>query len=128
MNVSDTLKERLKATRKKRGLQQDELAAMLGISRAGYSAYETGATFPPADKLTLLADILKVSTDYLLGRTDEPYEMFSNTDLSKEETRLMRKFLMDAEMTLREADSVDEVKLGHVKEFLEFVFKKNQQK
>lgn len=120
------LSDRIKETRIKRGFQQEELAEMLGVTRGGYSTYETGKAAPPPERLSQLADILKVSVDYLLGRTDEPYEMYANThNLSNEEIKTQKSFILNVEMLLREAGSTDENKLANVLEFMEFVFRKN---
>lgn len=54
---------------------QKELAALLHISQATYSRYETGDLEIPHTALQALADFYNTSVDYLLGRTDEvrPY-------------------------------------------------------
>ncbi|SFJ82534.1 helix-turn-helix domain-containing protein [Thermoflavimicrobium dichotomicum] len=64
------LGQRLKMLRGKR--TQDEIAHKLGISRARYSHYENGRSEPDAEMLQKLADLYNVTTDYLLGRTDDP--------------------------------------------------------
>lgn len=62
---------RLQAARKAKGLKGRELAEMLGISYSSYSKYESTDRKPDIDMLVRIADILDVTTDYLLGRTDE---------------------------------------------------------
>lgn len=62
--------ERLKASRKSKGLTQKDLAAFLGISERGYQNYEMGKREPNLEVLKQLADFLGVTTDYLLGRSD----------------------------------------------------------
>ena len=62
---------RLQAARKPKGLKGRELAEMLGISYSSYSKYESTDRKPDIDMLVRIADILDVTTDYLLGRTDE---------------------------------------------------------
>ncbi len=65
--------ERLKRLRKERGLTQDDLAEELGVSRSSVSGYETNrAAEPDYRSLVKIADLFQVSTDYLLGRTDDP--------------------------------------------------------
>lgn len=49
-----------------------EVASTLGISKSTMYMYERGERIPPADNLNALADYYGVSTDYLLGRTDDP--------------------------------------------------------
>ena len=51
---------------------QTEIAKMLGMSQTGYSKYETGENDIPTAILIKLANLYKVSIDYLLGQTDNP--------------------------------------------------------
>lgn len=62
--------ERLKELRGKR--TQEEIAMKIGVSRARYSHYENGRSEPDNETLRKIADVFNVSTDYLLGRTDDP--------------------------------------------------------
>lgn len=64
--------ERLKKSRKEKGMTQSELAAEVGVERSSIGKYETAAIFPSADVLCRLAEALEVTTDYLLGLTDDP--------------------------------------------------------
>lgn len=54
----------------KGGFTQEEIAEVMGVKRQAVSQYCNGVTVPTIDKLEKLADYLKVTTDYLLGRTD----------------------------------------------------------
>ena len=63
--------ERLRLTRKLRKLKLQQMADGLGISLRAYQHYEQGERSPSLDCLVKIADILEVSTDYLLGRSDE---------------------------------------------------------
>ena len=62
--------ERLKKLRLLKHMTQGDVAKRLFISRSAYSMYETGKRQIPYKDLLFLADYYKVSTDYLLGRTD----------------------------------------------------------
>ena len=53
-------------------MTQGRLAEMLGINRENISRWENNVAEPSRDNLIKLADIFKVSTDFLLGRVDEP--------------------------------------------------------
>jgi transcriptional regulator with XRE-family HTH domain len=64
--------ERLKELRKAKNKTQLEVATALNISDAAYRQYEISKRVPAAESLCKLADYFKVSTDYLLGRTDNP--------------------------------------------------------
>ena len=48
------------------------LAIRLDIAQTTVSGWENGAKRPSVDTVVRIADILSVSTDYLLGRTDNP--------------------------------------------------------
>lgn len=70
--MSDTFPKRLLAARELRKLSQTELAEHAGFQPSAISHFETGRRSPSFDNLKRLADALNVSTDYLLGRSDEP--------------------------------------------------------
>lgn len=66
---------RLKELREDADIPQKELAAYLHIKQNTYSQYENGQRQIPIAMLSALADYYRVSTDYLLERTDvkKPY-------------------------------------------------------
>ena len=49
---------------------QAEIAALLNVSQATYSRYESGTLGIPHASLEILADYYHTSVDYLLGRTN----------------------------------------------------------
>lgn len=51
---------------------QKDVAAHLQMAPHSYQNYEGGQRRPDYETLVALADFLDVTTDYLLGRTDEP--------------------------------------------------------
>ncbi len=61
---------RLRDLREDCDLNQTDIAKMLGIQQTVYSRYERGFQNIPLEHLVTLADFYKVSTDYILGRTD----------------------------------------------------------
>jgi len=65
-------KERLQQLRKEANLQQKELGAQVGMSANAISMMETGKRETTFEKLVRLAEFFHVSTDYLLGITDDP--------------------------------------------------------
>lgn len=69
---SDLFKERLKAAREMRRLNQTELAAKAGFPPSSIAHFEGGGRKPSFDNLRKLAKELDVTTDYLLGRTEDP--------------------------------------------------------
>ena len=66
---------RLRDIRKDRDLSQKDIEKVLNTSQVQYSRYEMGIRLLPIDKLVMLANYYNVSTDYLLGLTNErkPY-------------------------------------------------------
>ncbi|WP_247954107.1 helix-turn-helix domain-containing protein [Streptococcus intermedius] len=62
--------ERIKELAKKQGLSINSLEQKLGYSRN--TIYALKRNQPGAEKLQQIADYFRVSTDYLLGRTDNP--------------------------------------------------------
>jgi transcriptional regulator with XRE-family HTH domain len=67
---------RLRLSREARKMQQKDVCEALKISSSRYSQYETGKRTPDNLTLTSLADLYGVSIDYLLGRVNNPDEMF----------------------------------------------------
>lgn len=63
--------DRLSELRKEKGLSQQELADLFEISKSAIAMYETDRREPDNETLKKLATYFNVSTDYLLGRTDE---------------------------------------------------------
>lgn len=64
--------ERLLDLRKDADLTQDELAAILKINKHSISSYEREKSEPPDTIKIAIARYFHVSTDYLLGLTDDP--------------------------------------------------------
>lgn len=71
MNGMSMTSERLQALRKARGYSQQDVANLIGVGRTTYLKYENGDN-KPTRKINELARLFQVSTDYLLGNTDNP--------------------------------------------------------
>lgn len=63
---------RIKELREDRDLVQKEVASFLKIDQRVYSNYETGKRDIPTRFIVALADFYGTSTDYILGRTNNP--------------------------------------------------------
>lgn len=74
------LAKRLKKLRSTSGLSQREFARLFNMSPSTLAMYETGRREPDYNILSKLADYYNVSTDYLLGRTDNPYPYDENNE------------------------------------------------
>ncbi|EAD2670999.1 XRE family transcriptional regulator, partial [Listeria monocytogenes] len=61
---------RLKQLRKNNNKTQEDISKILGISRGAYSHIENGRNEPDMETIVKLADIFEVSTDYLLGKSN----------------------------------------------------------
>ncbi len=72
MQADIVLKDRARELRKAAGLSQKELGEVLGLSQNAISTIESGSRGTTIEKLVLLAEFFHVSTDYLLGITDDP--------------------------------------------------------
>ena len=58
--------EKIAKARKDINLTQDQLAELLEVTRQTISKWESNLAYPETAKITKLADVLKVSCDYLL--------------------------------------------------------------
>ena len=72
MGIREELPKRLKETREHLRLSRQQLATQAGISTTALYYYEKGEQVPNAQILSRLSKELHVSTDYLLGNTDDP--------------------------------------------------------
>lgn len=61
----------IKEMRLEKGLSQDKLAALVGVSQKAIDYWERGVNEPKASYIVKLADVFEVSTDYLLGRNPD---------------------------------------------------------
>lgn len=69
MNIAD----RIQSLRKAKGISQEQLADIIGVSRQAVSKWESEQSAPDLEKIILLCDYFEVTTDYLL-RGIEPAE------------------------------------------------------
>ena len=70
IHISQLIKDR----RKQLAITQTELAKQSSLTPAAISQFESGTRKPSFDTLSNLADALKVTTDYLLGKRRENYD------------------------------------------------------
>lgn len=66
----NTLGQRVKLLRKEKKLTLRQLGKITHLSHSFLADIESGRSVPSVETLAILADILEVSTDYLLGRSD----------------------------------------------------------
>jgi transcriptional regulator with XRE-family HTH domain len=114
-----TLGKRLTSLRVERGYTQEELAKMLGITRASLSHYENDRREADYETLKKMAECFDVSIDYLLGRTNNPH-----TVLDQEVREFVDSLELSEEAILETFTlTVDGVKLTpqEAKRFIAFV-------
>ena len=63
--------ERIKELRKEKGLTQEGIGNIIGVTRYAVYSYEKGRAYPEMKGLIALAEYFDVSMDYLAGRTDK---------------------------------------------------------
>lgn len=64
--------KRIRDLREDHDLTQRQVAEYLGMPQPQYCRYEQGYRDIPTDVLLALAELYQTSTDYILGRTDDP--------------------------------------------------------
>lgn len=67
------ISDRIKNLREMNGMTQTELANKLGISRGAVNSWEMSLSTPTVANIIQLSKIFHVTTDYLLGITDNVY-------------------------------------------------------
>lgn len=75
---------RIRELRLLKGMQQEDLARLLSVTRVSISRYETGAHDIDSETILRLCEIFGCSADYLLGRSPLP-----SPELTPEEEDLL---------------------------------------
>ena len=86
------LGRRLKAKRRAMKLSQAELAKAVQISMSFYGNIERGNRVPSIDTLVALANVLNVSTDYLLA---ESVNVAKKQTISRTDSIRIQRYLRD---------------------------------
>ena len=100
---------RLKVLRNNKGLTQEQLAKVFNMSRSTYAQYEVDRRNPDYETLNLFADFFNVTTDFLLGRTDDPAPPAAPQKPSYEEMVLSAKTMGDASVIIFNLHSADKI-------------------
>ena len=92
-----TFGEILKNLRRENGYTRNDLATKLNISYSAIAKYESDTRCPDSETLKKIAELFKVSTDYLLNNTSQDITteqiMLEYNSLSEESKRDFEKFL-----------------------------------
>lgn len=102
--------KRLRELRKQKDLSQTELGKLAGLHYTHIGRYERGASRPSGDTLKRLADVLGVTSDYLLeGAADEAakarfedhelLQQFHEVERLSDDDKHVIKRLLDAFLT-----------------------------
>lgn len=124
MEDKSILGGRLKSLRGKR--TQEEVSKALGLSRARYSHYENNRVEPDTEILNKIADFYNVTTDYLLGRTNNPYPLNKDEEkstLDHYKNKIATEF-PDIDLMFKDMNSLSAEDLKEVYEYIKF--KKSQ--
>lgn len=70
-----TIGERIDIALKKRGMTQRELAAAVGTTEVSMTRYISGKRTPKGSVIAKIAEVLEVSTDYLLMGDENAYKV-----------------------------------------------------
>lgn len=94
MEQTQTLGKRIAMLRKEKGLTQEQLAEKVGVSAQAVSKWENDVSCPDITLLPLLADLLGVTVDELLGvKPIEPHVIILDKDETpKDEAKKNRPF------------------------------------
>ncbi|MCL2674417.1 MAG: helix-turn-helix domain-containing protein [Defluviitaleaceae bacterium] len=68
----DNLGGKLKKLRLEKGVTQKQIADYLGVASHSVQRFEYGTNNPSLENIVKLAEFFEVSTDYLLGVSDNP--------------------------------------------------------
>ena len=110
---------KIKTLRISQKITQNEFAERLGVTKSAISSYENGSRLPSYDILIKIARIFKVSTDYLLGCTEDKTITVNVSGLTEKQINSIKTSVGTFRTfnVLREQSSEDVQKL--IDEFIE---------
>ena len=127
MNTKEIIAKRIKERRLKLKLTQKQLAEIINVQHQTVSKYENGINSPDSQMLNKLSGILDCTTDYLLGKTDNPNNSIYKSDnivleiketpfsynLTSEEINIMVNYLKATNYNVDKL--IKEIKSGKIK-------------
>lgn len=81
---------RFKNLRKKKGMSQEQIAELVGVSVQAVSKWECAQSYPDIELLPVLSDIMKVSIDYLLKETVDRAEGEIEDEIDWQDDEVLR--------------------------------------
>lgn len=112
--MSDKLSKRLKNLRESKGYLQKYVADKIGVKSNTLSGYENGTRAPDPEMIVKLAEFYGVTTDYLLGNSDDP---------NKTEDEELEEFIDGVRIWYKDAPKTKDEKLKLMKEMFELIKK-----
>lgn len=97
------LGDKLKELRKEKNLTQQQVADRVNVSKAVISSYELSNRSPSYQTLVKIANLYKVSADYLLGMDER--KVIDVTDLTAEQIELLEKLTLEFERSNKANDN-----------------------
>ena len=108
-----TTGKRIQKARKEKGLTQKELGDKLGVSASMVAQYENDLRNPKIETAEKIAHVLDVTSDFLLGRVDDPHTRWATQDnydkfdapshMWKEAEMMDKKYLAEIRTRAQEA-------------------------
>ena len=119
MNEPNKIAQIIISLTKSRGMSVHQMLKICGLTPSVVDRMRTGS-MPSADKLSLIAQFLNVSTDFLLGHTDDPTPPGSDPIDSK-----TLKFALAKGAEVEFEEITDEV-FNEVLQYAKFVAQRNK--
>lgn len=112
--------KRLKELRLNKKLTQEEVGKFVNVTKVSISGYENNTRSPDTETLQKLADLFKVSTDYILGRTDK-----KTIDNIRSEEQEFEEWLNNPDLNVfyRELPKSEDEKIRQLREIWEIIKK-----
>ena len=92
MDLNNFKMDNLRKIREKKHITQVRLSIDLEVSQELISQYELGKSKPNIENLFKLADYFHCSTDYLLGRTNNPDTIRHKSETELQYDELLEKY------------------------------------
>ncbi len=127
--------ERLKQLRTEKNYTQQDLADLTGLSKPTISRFESNKKTPSRESVTKIAKVFNVSTDYLLGLSEQKNkdvikdeEAFTEKDKKDIGKRMeeIRKDLTDTDGLMFSGEPLSEEALDSLMDAMEYIVKHTQ--
>lgn len=124
--MEDTLLEenilgkRIRWLREKKDYKQNIVARKLGITPYQLSRYESGKSKPDPELIAKFADFYEVTTDYLLGKSDNPNPVDKNENDKIFFMDKIAKEFPDIDLMFKDLESLTAEDMKEVYEYIKF--------